>query len=414
MSARPARITSAGQLALELPLELPPIALAPEWKDQQRLWGHAFHPMCSYLASFPAALTHAFIARYSRPGDVVLDPFSGRGTTPLQACAEGRVGVGNDLNPFAHLLTAAKVEPATRAQATTRLAQLRLAWNANSRDWLALGAGSRPCQGTRAPSSPPPAREGSPLAGVEAVPLEVALAFHPRTLGQLLFVRTTLQLDDRTDRFLAAAHHRDPARQERLVPVRADAEHLLDGAALRPRLRRPDRVRVAGARCLRWPVEEARPALPPAATVDRGRRSAGRCARRRGRARAALRARGRTDRVRLVVTSPPYLRVVKYGYYNWLRTWFLGFDAREIDATLDDAHHREPYLLFLREVLADLRPILADDAVVVLVIGDVETDRGRDIRAGSGSPSGPGPRPPSPRAIAWPASRSTTSRRSRR
>ena len=68
MSARPARITAAGQLALELPLELPPIALAPEWKDQQRLWGHTFHPMCSYLASFPAALTHAFIARYSRPG----------------------------------------------------------------------------------------------------------------------------------------------------------------------------------------------------------------------------------------------------------------------------------------------------------------------------------------------------------
>ncbi len=45
------------------------------------------------------------------------------------------------------------------------------------------------------------------------------------------------------------------------------------------------------------------------------------------RARAALRARGRPERARLVVTSPPYLRVVKYGYYNWLRTWFLGFDA---------------------------------------------------------------------------------------
>ena len=51
------------------------------------------------------------------------------------------------------------------------------------------------------------------------------------------------------------------------------------------------------------------------------------------------------------MTSPPYLRVVKYGYYNWLRTWLLGFDARAIDATLDDAHHREPYLAFLRDVL---------------------------------------------------------------
>ena len=116
------------QLALGLPVELPALSVAPEWKDQQRLWGHSFHPMCSYLASFPAALAHAFIARYSRPGDVVLDPFSGRGTTALQASAEGRIGVGNDLNPFAHLLTAAKIEPATRADALTRLTGLRLGW----------------------------------------------------------------------------------------------------------------------------------------------------------------------------------------------------------------------------------------------------------------------------------------------
>jgi hypothetical protein len=76
--------------------------------------------------------------------------------------------------------------------------------------------------------------------------------------------------------------------------------------------------------------------------------------------------------------------VVKYGYYNWLRTWFLGFDARAIDDTLDDAHHRGPYLEFLAEVLLDLRSVLADDAVVVLVVGDVETDRGRPIPGGHG------------------------------
>jgi site-specific DNA-methyltransferase (adenine-specific) len=101
-------------------------------------------------------------------------------------------------------------------------------------------------------------------------------------------------------------------------------------------------------------------------------------------AEAALRRLGSPDRARLVVTSPPYLRVVKYGYYNWLRTWFLGFDAQAIDAVLDDAHHREPYLVFMRDVLAGLRPVLADDAVVVLVIGDVETDRGRSISGGIG------------------------------
>src|SRR4051795_10470984 len=140
MPARRARVTTAHQLALELPLDLPSIDLAPEWKDQQRLWGHSYHPMCSYIASFPAALTHAFIARYSRPGDVVVDPFSGRGTTPLQACAEGRIGAGNDLNPLAHLLTAAKVDPATRAETTTRVTTLRLAWLRDAAEWDALAA----------------------------------------------------------------------------------------------------------------------------------------------------------------------------------------------------------------------------------------------------------------------------------
>src|SRR5205809_6525541 len=117
---------------------VPTLAIPPEWKAQQRLWGHAFHPMCSYVAMFPASLAHAFIARYSRPGDVVLDPFSGRGTVPLQACAEGRVGVGNDLSPFADLLTASKVEPATAPAARTRIATLRLGWASSAQGWLDL------------------------------------------------------------------------------------------------------------------------------------------------------------------------------------------------------------------------------------------------------------------------------------
>ena len=222
-------------------------------------------------------------------------------------------------------------------------------------------------------------------------------------------MRTTLRLDDRTDRFLAAAItgilHGKSAR----YLSRADAEHVHDGAALRPRLRRADRLRLARSAtsstgCRRSSIgssASAPPSIEGLALLGDARDVA-------PRARAALRARGRPDRARLVVTSPPYLRVVKYGYYNWLRTWFLGFDAREIDATLDDAHHREPYLAFLRDVLAGLRPVLTDDAVVVLVIGDVETDRGRRIRAASAWPSAPGRRPPSPRATGWPASRSTT------
>ena len=196
----------ASQLALGLtpaqPAELPPIDIAPEWKDQQRLWGHSFHPMCSYLASFPAALAHAFIARYSRRGDVVLDPFSGRGTTPLQASAEGRIGVGNDLNPFAHLLTASKVEaasPARRGHGSPRCDSHGPATPPHGRPWR-NGSMLIPRRSSRAPAAGP-----RHTGGDEPVPAEVAVAFHPRTLAQLLLVRTSLDLDRPTDRFLAAA-----------------------------------------------------------------------------------------------------------------------------------------------------------------------------------------------------------------
>jgi len=369
MSVGTTRPRTAGQLALELPLEAPAIAIAPEWKAQQRLWGHSLHPMCSYLASFPAALTHAFIARYSRPGDVVLDPFSGRGTTPLQACAEGRIGVGNDLNPFAHLLTAAKVQPATRPAAATRLAALRLAWAADAARWHALANAivADPATG-----------------GPEPVPEEVVVAFHPHTLAQLLFVRAQLDLADRTDRFLAAAitgilHGKSASYLSVIMPnTFSMAPRYVRDFARRTAFQAPKRDVFDGLAAKLDRLFRQPPAPTEGIALLGDARDVA------AEAGDALRNGGRTDRARLVVTSPPYLRVVKYGYYNWLRTWFLGFDARAIDATLDDAHHREPYLVFLREVLAGLRPILADDAVVVLVIGDVETDRGRRIHGGVG------------------------------
>ncbi len=380
----PSESPTRSQLALGLPLALPAISIAPEWKDQQRLWGHSFHPMCSYLASFPASLAHAFIARYSRPGDVVLDPFSGRGTTSLQACAEGRIGVGNDLNPFAHLLTAAKVEPATRAEAMTRLTALRLVWASEAADWEALAARVAADPATPGALVPAAGSRARPTSGSEAVPAEVVLAFHPRTLAQLLFVRSTLQLDFRTDRFLAAAlsgilHGKSASYLSPLMPnTFSMAPRYVREFAARTNFEAPRRdVFDCLTAKLRRLHRQPMPSAPGLALLGDARDVT-------PAARTALRRRGLPDRARLVVTSPPYLRVVKYGYYNWLRTWQLGFDARAIDAELDDAHHREPYLLFLRDVLAGLRPALTDDAVVVLVIGDVEFDRGRRINGGIG------------------------------
>ena len=352
---------------LELGLGVPRLPIEPDWKAQPRLWGHSLHPMCSYLASFPAALAHAFIARYSRPGDVVLDPFSGRGTAPVQAAAEGRIGVGNDLNPFAHLLTAAKLEPPTLADARTRAIALRLAWASGSSHWLDL---ARSIQASPANGGPEP------------VPAEVALAFHPRTFAQVLYLRGALDLDRPVDRFLAAAlagilHGKTPSYLSTLMPnTFSMAPRYVRDFAARTAFESPERD--AFDRLDAKLTRLYRDALPRSAglALHGDARDAG------SRAARALRGRGLPDRVRLVVTSPPYLRVVKYGYYNWLRAWFLGFDSKAIDASLDDAHRRAPYLDFLRAVLHDLRPTLTDDGIAVLIVGDVATDRGRELPEG--------------------------------
>ncbi len=362
-------VTPAAQLSLGLPAELPPIPIEPDWKAQPRLWGHSYHPMCSYLASFPASLAHAFIARYSRPGDVVLDPFSGRGTVPLQASAEGRIGVGNDLNPFAFTLTAAKVQPATPAETRTRLTALRLGYRSTAGRWRELAA----------------AIQADPAGGgPEPIPAEVAVAFHPETFAQVLFLRASLRSDDRTDRFLAAAatgilHGKSPAYLSTLMPnTFSMAPRYVRDYAARTAFSSPERDAFAllDAKVRRL-ARDGAPRGGGLALLGDARDAGARTTR-------ALKAAGLPDRARQVVTSPPYLRVVKYGYYNWLRTWFLGLDGAAIDATLDDAHHRAPYLAFLREALHGLRSALTDDAVVVLVVGDVATDRGRAIEGGIG------------------------------
>jgi len=46
-----------------------------------------------------------YIKHYSRPGDLVCDPFSGSGVTPVEALVLGRRAVASDINPVARFIT---------------------------------------------------------------------------------------------------------------------------------------------------------------------------------------------------------------------------------------------------------------------------------------------------------------------
>jgi DNA methylase len=99
--------------------------LNKRWRRAPRRWGRPMHSLCSYFAMFPPQVPHVFIRWLTKPGDVVYDPFAGRGTAPMEACRLGRLGAGSDANPLAYILTAAKVDPPDPTDAVTRLAELR-------------------------------------------------------------------------------------------------------------------------------------------------------------------------------------------------------------------------------------------------------------------------------------------------
>jgi DNA modification methylase len=70
-----------------------------ETRNRRDVWAVPTRPFRgAHFATFPPELPRTCILASSRPGDLVLDPFSGSGTTGMVALEEGRRYVGIDLN----------------------------------------------------------------------------------------------------------------------------------------------------------------------------------------------------------------------------------------------------------------------------------------------------------------------------
>lgn len=67
---------------------------------------HAFH---AFPAKFPPQIPAYFIDALTNPGEIVLDPMMGSGTTLLEASLLGRRSIGFDIDPLAALISSTKV-----------------------------------------------------------------------------------------------------------------------------------------------------------------------------------------------------------------------------------------------------------------------------------------------------------------
>lgn len=95
-------------------------ALSSELDFQGYDTSYATHNFHAFPAKFPPQLPHKFIDDLTRPGEVVLDPMMGSGTTILEACLMDRQAIGCDIDPLAELITRVKTTPLdTRAVVDT-------------------------------------------------------------------------------------------------------------------------------------------------------------------------------------------------------------------------------------------------------------------------------------------------------
>lgn len=311
-------------------------------RTQQR---HRFHSICPYFAMFPETFVRRNIYAWSRPGDLVCDPFMGRGTTILESLLNGRKAIGCDTNPVAYCISRAKATPPSLVDVIARLRALEKRF---------IGFAS---------------------SSAETRDEFFTLCFHEKTLQQALYLRKRLRWrDDDVDCFIAAL-----------------ALGCLHGESHRTELclsnRMPRTISTKPAYSVRW--WRANGCTPPARDVFAVLRTLARYRYEsplppvKGRVvegdarRAATMLRPYRERVKLIVTSPPYLDITDYHEDQWLRLWFLGGAMKPVMRQGKDDRHRgsDSYWQFMADAWRGIIPLLQQKAQVVIRIGGTRLDQ---------------------------------------
>ncbi|MCR9143112.1 MAG: site-specific DNA-methyltransferase [bacterium] len=323
-----------------------PFYVGELWTARQRQM-HPLHYTVSYRASFKPELPDFFIRRFLLDRriteGVVLDPFGGRGTTVLQANLLGFRGIHNDLNPVSIFLSSARQQIPPLAELIERTEALDL---------------------------------GARRFRLNAIEKKRLLPFfHPETLNEILNLREQLLQTIQA----GPAAGVDPALQYIGLTALSRLHGHSDGffsvysfpqisimpeAQARNNLRRNQTPEYRGvkARIIKkmkadLGSAELAPEFLAAAAKNRYTMS------------DARKLKGlRANTVDLVVTSPPFLDKVNYVADNWMRSWFLGYDAEpELTMTPDVGEWVE----FMAGVMRDLGRVLKPGARAVIEVGEV-------------------------------------------
>lgn len=307
-----------------------------------RLWSGSFnskessmHQLAPYVGKLKSGMVRVLIELYSRPGDVVLDPFCGAGVVPLECILMGRHTIANDLSPYAYTITRGKLSaPLTMHEALQETE--RVLCETESRIHA---------------------------VSIDHVPDWVRSFFHPDTLREII---TAFQvLKERQNYFLTACllgilHHVRPGflsyptshltpylRLRKYPPEAFPKMYAYRDLRTRLTYKVMRAYRRTGFTPLRnqldWRVlqENTMNLSLPSNSID------------------------------AIISSPPYFGALDYARDNRLRLWFLGVSNwKELDRSL--TANDQVYIVQMTQCLKQMDRVLRDRAHCVLVLGDVE------------------------------------------
>jgi hypothetical protein len=307
------------------------------WTSKQRA-AHSLHEV-SYRACFKPQLPRFFIDRFTAPGDVVYDPFMGRGTTVIEAALAGRTPAGCDINPLSAMLAQPRLSPPTTEEVARRLAAID-------------------------------------LSSAVSCPRELEVFYHPETLREICALREYLLTRDSNgsldgiDRWIRmVAVNRLTGHSPGFFSVYTLPPNQAASTAAQIKIN-ARRKQVPPRRDVRALVlAKTRSLLTDCDAATRATllRSANRAALLTRPARSTPQLRGNS--VSLVVTSPPFLDVVDYAGDKRLRGWFCGIDTSAVEISM----HRKvtDWQTAMTSVFRELARVLRPGGHVAFEVGEV-------------------------------------------
>ncbi len=87
------------------------LAAPARWRQPCTNVEASMHQLSPYVGKLKSSIARHLIEHFSKPCDLIVDPFVGSGTVVLEAALAGRRSFGSDISPYALLLSRAKLFP---------------------------------------------------------------------------------------------------------------------------------------------------------------------------------------------------------------------------------------------------------------------------------------------------------------